>query len=580
MRTCPKFFLDIKREDLCEKLTLSSPWVYYSMELGIDGLRFAGGLGILAGDIAAQCSKMNVPFWGVTLFYPVCSTQTFEGKFSPQDTSLCIFDPKQIGFEKCDEVLVYANQDEIKLDVYKKSRGSSSILALSEPGLGELYQGEKESDHRLYQEVVLGFAGHAALKAAGVAPAILHLNEAATVFAALAELDSVCKESDDLNEAIDKVRAKTVFTNHTLVAAAVAVFSRNQVERFVYGNLQSNKVKSFLDMLLQEGGDKLNLSSLAITLSGNVNSVSKLHGRIATGQFYSSDGSLVDFKPVTNGIFLDRWVSDEILDIYHGNSVLDDYDLPKKGFEKIISGLEQQRLVDAKDAARGRLRAYLRDSRLDNYGNKVDIGDEVKIVSWARRLVDYKRPKMMFDKPDKLAEVLERHNMYVLISGKSHPGDEAMRDEIRHILSTSYNAPILEKRVHYLQDYDEELALMLVSGSDVWLNTPIVGMEACGTSIWKAMVNMTILISTIDGGAADIEPPEYIAIKGDFMREEVESLYDGLNRAGEILKDKDKWNEFVKRQLVTYLPIMSGGRMVREYIEMVLPKGGEKDEIG
>lgn len=572
-KSCPvPFFEDIKRPDLCEKVNANSPWVYYSMEIAVEGLRFAGGLGILAGDILLQCEKEGIPFYGVTLYYPVCQTQTFEGSFTPRDLSLCIFDPQAIGFEKCDSVVVFANNDEVKLDVYRKHKGSSHIVALYEAGLGEPYQGAKNSDHRLYQEVVLGFAGHSALKRMGINPSILHLNEAATVFAALAHLDDVCKESDDLFEAMKVVRQKTLYTNHTLVQAAEAIFTRNQIERYVYKNLRSGKVKTWLDILLSHEKDQLNLSTLAIALSGNINAVSKLHARIATGQFYSSDRALVDFYPITNGINLERWAMPELLQLCRENGVLEKNDLPQKDYKKKIFELACEKIWEIKKNARVNLRKYLSEKRVDQKGIKINIPDDAVIVSWARRLVDYKRPKMIFDKPEKLAKIVEKHNIYILVSGKSHPGDEVMRAEIKQILSTAQDAPVLEKRVHYIQDYDDELAFKLITGSDIWLNTPIVGMEACGTSIWKAILNLTILISTIDGGAADINPPAYIPIKGEFVREEVDSLHDNLEAAAKILAERESWSEFVKHQLSAYLPIISGARMVKDYLNFVFSK--------
>ncbi len=572
-KTCPiQFFKEVGRPDLCEKITPESAWIYYSMEIAVDGLRFAGGLGILAGDILLECQKLNIPFYGVTLYYPVCQTQTFEGSFTPKDLSLCIFDPQALGFEKHDSVIVFANNDEIKLEVYKKNKGSANIIALYEPGLGEPYQDAKESDHRLYQEMVLGFGGHLALKRMGINPSILHLNEAASVFASLALLDDICKESDDLYSAIKAVRQKTLFTNHTLVQAAEAIFSRDQLERYIFKNLSSGKVKTWLDILLKNEKDRLNLSTLAIALSGNINAVSKLHATIATGQFYSSDGSLVNFYPITNGVNLDRWTFPSLLQIYKETEILDKNDLPTKDYKKKIIQLPSEKVLQIKKEARKKLRAYLKEKRVDQKGEGIDIEEEAIIASWARRLVDYKRPKMIFDKPDKLASVIGKHDIYILISGKSHPGDEVMRQEIKQILATARDAPILETRVHYVQDYDDELAFNLVTGSDIWLNTPIVGMEACGTSIWKAIANMTILLSTIDGGAADIQPPAYIPIRGEFFREEVDSLYEGLEAGAKILSDSDLWLNFVKHQLITYLPTISVSRMIRDYLNFVFSK--------
>jgi starch phosphorylase len=155
--------------------------------------------------------------------------------------------PQDYGFEYIDDVSVSsAGFPDTELSIFRKTLGSTQFITMSEPNFGQLYEGDGSGDHRLYQEVALGFGGYKALKLVGVKPAVIQLNETATIFAALARLDELCSNGMNLYEAIVYVRKHTLYTNHTLLQAAEPEFYRSQFEKLVLPNIQSNAVRCWL----------------------------------------------------------------------------------------------------------------------------------------------------------------------------------------------------------------------------------------------------------------------------------------------------------------------------------------------
>ena len=190
------------------------------------------------------------------------------------------------------------------LDIYQKQLGSSRFLCMTEPNFGPLYCDTPSSDHRLYQMTSLGFGGYAALKMADLKPAVIQLNETATVFAAVARLDELCSNGMNLYEAIVYVRKHTLYTNHTLVQAAESQFSYEQFDRFVFPNIKSPAVDHYIGGLFRDGC--LQLSSLTIELAEAKNCVSKLHAKVA--DYHDLSGEKTHFSAITNGIHLQSWV--------------------------------------------------------------------------------------------------------------------------------------------------------------------------------------------------------------------------------------------------------------------------------
>ena len=560
-----EFYEAIDRASLTRKLSPERPYVYFTMEVydKTNGIKGGGGLGVLAADTRRVAETLEIPFVCVTPFYRSEFHQTIEDL--DQKEEIWTVSPEDYGFEYLDDVEIYTHDmPPSRLNVFQKIFGSTRFLTIGEANFGELYAGDGSGDHRLYQEVALGFGGYNALKMVGLKPSVIQLNETATIFAAVARLDELIRNGMNLYEAIVYVRKHTLYTNHTLVQAAESEFSFDQFSRIVYPNIQSSALKTWLSGLFRDG--RLKLSTLTIELAEAKNGVSRLHARVA--DYKDVNGDKVKFKAVTNGIDMSTWVLPEILAKFNEKGIIDKFGLPAEDYKDRIANLSIDEMKSLKRLGREKLNHVL-SHRKDQYGNAVYIPEDAVVFDFKRRFVSYKRPLMPFEDIQKLKTILEDNNAHYVLTGKVHQGDHQMREKLNQVLKIVESDPVLRERVHYIQDYDEELGFALAVGSDVAINVPIVGLEACGTSFMKDIANLKILISTADGGVADLSPPPCLEFSGANYEAEVKSLYEQMARAGRILKN-DGWHETqVGRQLAGYIPVISGARMMKDYLKLI-----------
>lgn len=556
-----EFYSAINRNIFVKKLSDDRPYTYWTIELydKENGIRGGGGLGILAADTRRIAENLNIPFVLLTPFYPNESHQHFEN--GKNRTSSTPVDYRDYGFNMIDTVNIRCNGTLCPLEIIEKILGSTRILSVTEPNFGELYSGLSSSDHRLYQEVALGFGGYRALKLIGKRPAIIQLNEVATFFAALARLDELASSGMDFYEAVVYTRKHTLYTNHTLVQAAEADYSYDQFSRFVFENLKSKAVKKWLSDKFING--RIRLSSVAIEIAELRSGVSKLHARVA--DYRDISGEKVKFTAITNGIDTKKWVLPEIEEYYHAEKILDKFDLPTKNYETNLEILDSDTIRSLKTSGRKVLNDIL-SRRPDKNGKYLHFDDRDIIFNFKRRFVDYKRPWLPFSDPKKLKTILENHHAHYIFSGRVHEGDEVMSARLESLLNLIDSDPFLETHVHYIPDYDEEIAYALSVGSNITLNTPIVGLEACGTSWEKDIANLGLLISTHDGGVADCSTDSYLNISGKTESEEVESLYSRMEEAARAWENDFDLEFYEKKQLSAYLPIISGSRMMRDYL--------------
>ncbi len=556
------FYAAIERKHLSQSLSPERPYTYWTIELydKANGIRGGGGLGVLAADTRRVAERQQVPLTLITPFYPSEPHQTytnFENGAYHEEVSYAKY-----GFNFIDTVNIKANNQICTLDVIEKVLGSTRILCITEPNFGELYSGESGGDHRLYQEVSLGFGGYQALKLVGLKPAIMQLNEVATFFAALARLDELASNGMDFYEAVVYTRKHTLYTNHTLVQAAEADFSYDQFERYVFPNLKSRAVKKWLSDKFDNG--RIRLSTVTIEIAELRSGVSKLHARVAN--YHDLAGNKVKFKAVTNGIDIPTWTLPEIVDYLKETEILDKFDLPADGFEENVERVTAEDIKRLKDLGRAELNRVL-SHRVDQYGKNPVVEGDALVFDFKRRFVDYKRPWLPLTNPSRLAEILEKYNIHYFLAGRVHEGDHVMADKLKKLLATVDSHPVLKKRVHYLPDYDEELGRALSVGANVSINTPIVGLEACGTSWMKDIINLGILISTHDGGVADCPSDAYLCVKGDNEAQEVESLYQRMEEAAKAWRSDFDLEAIVKTELKNYVPVISGSRMLRDYLD-------------
>ena len=557
-----EFYSAIERDKLTHKLSPERPYCYWTIETydKSNGIRGGGGLGVLAADMRRVAEQLSVPFVLVTPFYP------WESHQKMQDMKQTDFHTEQhyedYGFNFVDNIHIKTETTAVELSVIEKKLGSTRFLCVTEPNFGELYSGESGSDHRLYQEVALGFGGYQALKLVGLRPAVIQLNEVATFFAAVARLDELVSSGMDFYEAVVYTRKHTLYTNHTLVQAAEARFNYRQFEQYVFPNIKSVAVKRWLSDKFTNGS--IQLSTPTVEIAELRSGVSKLHARVAN--YHDINGAKIKFKSVTNGIHMRTWVLPEIMDYYYEHEILDKFDLPP-----VETLAEKVEVITAEDirrlklAGRRKLNEIL-SHRTDQYGNSIQIPEDAMLFDFKRRFVDYKRPWLPFDNPHKLAEILEKYNAHYILAGRVHLGDKRMFEKLMGVLHTIDNNPILKERVHYLPDYDEELGLGLSLGANSSINTPIVGLEACGTSWMKDIANLGILISTHDGGVADMPSDNYLTISGRNEGEECAELYRQMGVAAEAWQNDFDLEYWIHKELTAYLDIISGSRMMKDYL--------------
>ena len=414
----------------------------------------------------------------------------------------------------------------------------------------------------MYQEVALGFGGYAALKLLGLKPAIMQLNEVATFFAALARLDELASNGMDFYEAVVYTRKHTLYTNHTLVQAAEAEFTVEQFERFVYPNLKSLAVKKWLSDKFEDG--RLKLSSVTIEIAELRSGVSKLHARVAN--YKDIAGNKVKFRAVTNGIDMDTWVMPEVMYEYKSHDVVDQYGMPAVNYAEKLEVLTADKIRVLKSRGREILNETLK-KRPDQRGRILRFGEDDFIFDFKRRFVDYKRPDLPFRDPSRLRNILEPRGAHYIIAGRVHTGDSVMYDKLKQLLEVIERDDYLNTHVHYLADYDEQLAYGLSCGSNVAINVPIVGLEACGTSWMKDVANLNLLISTHDGGVADGSMSAYLSITGASESEELDMLYQRMEEAIAIWQNDFDLEYAIKTQLAEFLPVVSGARMLKEYLD-------------
>ncbi|MBQ8984502.1 alpha-glucan family phosphorylase [Candidatus Saccharibacteria bacterium] len=561
-----EFYAAINRHHLTHAITKDRPYTYWTIEIydKKNGIRGGGGLGVLAADTRRVAEQSNVPFVLITPFYPSEQHQHYEkteNGFVNYTTHEEV-DYHKYGYKFLDSVNIHCNNTLVKLDVVEKVLGSTRILCITEPGFGELYSGDSGGDHRLYQEVALGFGGYQALKLAGLKPAIMQLNEVATFFAALARLDELTKNGMDFYEAVVYTRKHTLYTNHTLVQAAEAEFSYEQFKNYVFPNLKSLAVKKWLEDKFIDG--RIKLSSVTIEIAEMRSGVSKLHARVAN--YKDLAGNKVKFKAITNGIDIPTWTSKKIVKYLEEKEIINKFFLPTEEYLDKINTIDAKDIKKLKQAGRKELNDVLL-KRPNQYGECIQIPENAILFDFKRRFVDYKRPWLAFSNPERLKSILVAHNAYYILSGRVHEGDYKMAEKLQNILNTVDNDTELKKRVFYLPDYDEELGRALSIGSNVSINNPIVGLEACGTSWMKDIINLGLLISTHDGGVADGPADSYLNIHGTTEEEEISSLYLRMEEGAAAWQHDFDLEYLVKLQLSAFLPVISGTRMLKDYLD-------------
>ena len=471
---------------------------YLSMELAIrpEIHSYAGGLGILAGDTARSCADLELPVVFVTLAshagyfrqrIDANGHQVEEPDWwqpatwcTPLDAMVAVWiDGRPVWIRPW-------------LYIHTCPHGHRIPILLLDTDLDQNTAADREITHYLYggdesyrlkQEIVLGIGGIRLLRAFGFDIHTYHLNEG---HAALLTLDLLNRWKVPPEERIageppydvTEVRERCVFTTHTPVEAAQDRFSYDLFERLLPDFVDLDALKALA------GGDRLNMTRLALNLSGYVNGVARRHAETTEHMF---PGYRV--HAITNGVHVGTWTHDAFAALFQAN-------LPQWQHEPeiLVRALQLQENdvwrchVAAKHDLIERVAAL----------TGVALDPEKPIIGFARRMTGYKRPLLMFSDIERLKAIAARYPFQIVMAGKAHPHDDGGKDAIYRIHGIMRQ---LDGRIvsAFLPDYDMALAKVLAAGSDVWLNTPLPPLEASGTSGMKAALNGVLNLSVLDG---------------------------------------------------------------------------------
>ncbi|MGH9188456.1 MAG: alpha-glucan family phosphorylase [Acidimicrobiales bacterium] len=586
---------------------------YFSPEFGIaEALpQYSGGLGVLAGDHLKAANSLGLPLIGVGLFY---HQGYFRQELNPdgwQQERYVELDPHAMAISLVDHVRVpvkLAGTD-VVARVWKAQVGRTPLFLLdtdfdendngSRGVTNRLYGGD--SEHRLRQEILLGVGGVRALDLLGKTPQVFHSNEGHAGFLGLERMRRhITADGLTFDEAVEAVRAGTVFTTHTPVPAGIDRFPRSLMEHYFKDWADDCDIE--FDALMGLGHEPeepadapFNMAVMGLHLAGFSNGVSKLHGHVSRRIFQSVwPGIPTDDLPigsVTNGVHSRTWVSPEMADLFDRHVLPEWHEAGPERWARIEDATDDE-LWRARQQARERLVAFVRQ-RLHDSSDALD--PDVLTIGFARRFAPYKRATLLLSQPDRLKALLlslERP-IQLVFAGKAHPADDAGKEMIRQVVEFS-RQPDIRRRVAFVEDYDIAVARVLYQGSDIWLNTPRRPLEACGTSGEKAALNGGLNCSILDGWWDEcydgqngwaITSFETCEDLGRRDRLEADSLFDLLeHQIVPLFYDRTNgrppsgWLRRVRRSLQTLGPFVPASRMVRDYTEAMYEPAATRSE--
>ena len=587
---------------------------------------YAGGLGVLAGDICKEASDLGIPLIGVGFMYPQGYFHQHISAEGWQQEEYEQIDWVNAPIERATTpdgrqcvVAVPLGNRTVSVAVWRVRLGLTKLYLL-DTGLEENAPWDRELSARLYggdsetrvqQEIILGIGGVLALRALGSEPAVWHLNEGHAAFVALQRIRELIEQRHTFDDALAQVRRTTVFTTHTPVAAGHDAFPFHLVERHLsgcWGSLGHHR-ESFLALGHYDdgAGPLFNMTALALRTANHVNAVSQRHTEV-TRQMWGPiwPGVSLDKRPVrplTNGVHVTTWVAPdmaELFDQYLGVDWRDRQEEP--ALWDRVSEIPDVELWRVRRALRSYLFAFIRERARQRWTDeRVSAGRVVAAgtlldpaaltIGFARRFTGYKRPELIFQDPKRLGNILNaaKRPVQVVFAGKSHPADETGK----HLLQRVYRGAIdaaFGGRIAFVDDYDLHVAHFIVQGCDVWLNNPRKPLEASGTSGMKASINGVPHLSVGDGWWAEgYSGSNGWTIEGgtdtDRRGKETDDAADAnaLYRLLEteivpLFYERDerdiptRWLQVVREAIRTVVPRFSARRMVKQYVnEMYRP---------
>ena len=595
---------------------------YFSMEYGINQVVkiYSGGLGMLAGDYLKEASDSNVDMCAVGFLYRY---GYFKQSLSMDGQQIANYDAQNFNSlplvrqldENGNPVVVevpYMNYL-VHAYVWRMNVGRISLYLLDtdnelnseydRPITHALYGGDNEN--RLKQEILLGMGGILTLKKLGIKKQIYHCNEG---HAALCNLQRLCDYVDGgmpFNEAMELVRASSLYTVHTPVPAGHDYFDENLFGKYMGG--YPSRLGISWDEFIGMGRENPNnhderfcMSVFACNTCQEVNGVSRLHGWVSQKMFapiwggYYPEENHVGY--VTNGVHLPTWTATEWRKLY--DKYFDPSFMSDQSNEKIWHGIynvDDEEIWNTRMALKNKLVRFIREmfteTWLKNQGDPSRvvsllerINPNALMIGFCRRFATYKRAHLLFTDIERLSKIVNdpEHPVLFFFSGKAHPADGAGQGLIKRIFEISQRPEFLGKII-FLEDYDMQLARRLVSGVDIWMNTPTRPLEASGTSGEKAELNGVVNLSVLDGwwvegyreGAGwaldekrTYQNQEYqdkldAATIYGLLENEIIPMYYKKNKKGY----SEKWIQVIKNSIATIAPHYTMKRQLDDYFE-------------
>jgi starch phosphorylase len=604
---------------------------YFSPEFGIAAAlpQYSGGLGILAGDHLKSASDLGVPLLAVGLFY---RSGYFKQAISPdgwQQETYPVLDP-----------------DGLPLSVLRGADGAPAQVALALPAGRTLFARVWQADvgrvklllldtdipendeslrsvtdrlyggggeHRLLQELLLGIGGVRAIKlyselSGREFPQVFHTNEGHAGFLGLERISDLVAAGLGFDQALEVVRAGTVFTTHTPVPAGIDRFERSLVE--VYFSTDLLPGVSVQDVLAlgtenYEGGNPgvFNMAVMGLRLAQHANGVSKLHGQVSRGMFSGLwpgfDQADVPITSVTNGVHAPTWTDPMLLRLAEEklgtiDTTVADWRSKAVSDEdlwRVRGQMREQLVADARKRIRDAWQHQNPGSVVPTWIDEA-LDPGALTIGFARRVPTYKRLTLMLHDENRLRAILtsKKRPVQMIIAGKSHPADEEGKRLIQRLVTFAQD-PDIRKRLVFLPNYDIGMAQLLYPGTDVWLNNPLRPLEACGTSGMKASLNGALNLSILDGwwneyydGENGWAIPSSDAAGDAAERDALEAgaLYDLIeHQIAPRFYDRNKdgvplrWVKSIRHTLATLSPELSADRMVKEYVTKLYTPAGK-----
>ena len=550
----------------------STDIAYFTMEIALraEMHTYSGGLGVLAGDTARSCADLELPIVFVSLISRQGYLRQEITASGDQIEHPDPWSPEAFATPLRAKVAVLIEGREVWvrpwLYVLASGPGLDVPVLLLDTDLHEnavedrritdtLYGGDQA--YRLKQEIVLGIGGLRILQALGFDIRRYHMNEGHAALLALDLLRRYPRPADQvglntMRYDVEPVRERCVFTTHTPVEAGHDRFPYPMMERLLQGYIDTAQVKVI------SGDDYLNMTRLALNLSDFVNGVASRHAETTTKMFPG-----YKIRAITNGVHLPTWAHESFHELFT-------HHFPAWAHEPEamvrLDQLPDDEVWSAHQAAKADL-VHLVGSETG-----VQLDPAAPILGFARRMTAYKRPDLLFTDMDELLQINARHPFQLVMAGKSHPSDGAGKALIRrihdHIGELKHHI-----RIAFLPNYNMDLAKTLVSGADVWLNTPEPPLEASGTSGMKAALNGVLNLSVLDGWwvEAAIEGVTGWSIGQDGGPGQARATAQDLYRKLESIvlplyyNDRARWIWMMKQSISKIACYFNTQRMMRRY---------------